>query len=445
MEYTQKMKLIFLPAILMAVCLFGSGMLFHLAQDVLLISKIQNAASIFTLTKLVVFPKIILVLALLVFSGCKSFEKVFKGTLFASMGIIVFLLILAFLQETLQLNGATLKNFLPSYSVQTFEPIIKNWPSSLLIIALNLFNFNLFSLLIWGFINRFTSVSEGIKYYIPLGLILGLGGVLVGNLANSMPLFIKVSSWSLVALILPAIVLMIAATIIFNRCLKQIPDHFSDSVESGIEQKKNRFPFLTSAYLLAGSVMVEHLLNIFFKFQVKMQISDLNSYSYFMASYSSSLGKSRIIISILWATFGTWLILKRGWRATALVGSISVLVGGVVFFGFSYANQSVSGINQGVMVGLLKGTATFLFFPLIQIIYLYMPEQVRFRTKVLMEMALLPLMKGIPSIAVPSLLVVFGSMSAVIVYGEIFIFILLILLVAASIIIGRKHKKFSNV
>jgi AAA family ATP:ADP antiporter len=172
-----------------------------------------------------------------------------------------------------------------------------------------------------------------------------------------------------------------------------------------------------------------------------MQFSDPNSYSNFMGSYSMSEGLSTIAMSILWAILGTWLILKRGWRITALVGSISVLVGGLIFLGFLLANQSVSWLNQGAMVGLLKGTATALFFPLVQIIYLYMPEQVRFRTKVLTEMVILPLMKSLPSIAIQGLLIIFGSISAVTIYGEIFILILLILLVAASAIIGRIYNK----
>lgn len=144
--------------------LSGSSILFHQAQNILL-GTLQSVPAIPALKILVVFPQIILVLTLLIVSGYKSFEKVFKGTLFASMGIIVFLSVLVFFQETLQVNGAlaTLNNFLPSYAVQMYEPIIKNWPSSLLYISLNLFNFNLFSLLIWGFINRFTSTSEDIK------------------------------------------------------------------------------------------------------------------------------------------------------------------------------------------------------------------------------------------------------------------------------------------
>ena len=436
---TQKIILIFLPAILMAVFLSGSSILFHQAQNILL-GTLQSISSIPALKTLVVFPQIILVLTLLIVSGYKSFEKVFKGALFVSMGIIVFLSALVFFQETLQLNGAlaTLKNFLPSYAIQMYEPIIKNWPSSLLYISLNLFNFNLFSLLIWGFINRFTKTSEGIKYYVPLAFILGLVGALVTNLGL---LFIEGSNWSLMAVILPAIVLIMGATIVFNRFWKRIPDHFSIFAESGIEQKKNRFPFLASAYLLAGSVMIENLLNIFFKSQVRMQFSDPNSYSNFMGSYSMSEGLSTIAMSILWAILGTWLILKRGWRITALVGSISVLVGGLIFLGFLLANQSVSWLNQGAMVGLLKGTATALFFPLVQIIYLYMPEQVRFRTKVLTEMVILPLMKSLPSIAIQGLLIIFGSISAVTIYGEIFILILLILLVAASAIIGRIYNK----
>lgn len=443
---TSKIRLIYLPAILMAVFLSASSILFHQAQNILLVT-LKSVPAINTLKTLVVFTQIIFVLTLLLVSGYKSFEKVFRGTLFVSIGIIAFLTSLVFFQETLQLNGTveTLKNSLPSFAVRTFEPIIENWPSSLLYISLNLFHFNLFSLLIWGFINRFTSTSEGIKNYIPLAFIINFTPELVGALVTYLSLlFIEVSNRSLIALILPAIALMIGATIVFNRFWKRIPDNFFISAESGIEQKKNRFPFLASAYLLAGSVMIGNILNIFFRSQVKMQFPDPISYTNFMASYSISAGSSSIIMSILWAILGSWLILKRGWRTTALVGSISVLVGGLVFLGFSFENQSVSLLSHGIMVGLLKGTLAALFFPLVQLIYLYMPAKVRFRTKVLTEMVLSPLIKGIPSIVMPGLFIVFGSISAVTIYGKIFILILLILFVAASAIIGRRYNSFSK-
>jgi ATP/ADP translocase len=58
--------------------------------------------------------------------------------------------------------------------VQTYEPAITNWPLSSLYVAIHLLSVNLFSILIWGFINRLTSFAEGIKYYIILAFVLGI-------------------------------------------------------------------------------------------------------------------------------------------------------------------------------------------------------------------------------------------------------------------------------
>jgi hypothetical protein len=71
-------------------------------------------------------------------------------------------------------------------------------------------------------------------------------------------------------------------------------------------------------------------------------------------------------------------------------------------------------------------------------LYLYMPYQNRFRTKIVTEMIALPLMKGIPSLATQWLIVLFGSIAAITLYIKILVPILLVLLIIASIRVGSR-------
>ena len=61
-----------------------------------------------------------------------------------------------------------------------------------------------------------------------------------------------------------------------------------------------------------------------------------------------------------------------------------------------------------------------------------MPYQNRFKTKIVTEMIILPLMKIIPSLTTQGLLIAFGSIAAIALYLKILVPILMVLLVLAS-------------
>lgn len=159
---------------LLSALLSCSSTLFHFSQDAL-IGKQLGFSEIPALKVSTIAPQIILAISLLVFSTYKPFEKVFKGALLILTGIILLLTGLMFFQEYLT----------PSEVSEVFgiyKPLVIHWPISLLYVVLNVLNFNLYSLFIWGFINRLISLPEGVKYYIPLTLLLGIAGTIPSNL-----------------------------------------------------------------------------------------------------------------------------------------------------------------------------------------------------------------------------------------------------------------------
>ncbi len=399
---------------MLSVLLSCSSTLFHFSQNSLIGNQL-GFAQIPALKVSTILPEIILAISLLIFSIYKPFEKVFKGTLIALTGVIVLLTGLMFFQEHLVLNGV-------SEAFGIYKPLVTHWPISLMYIVLNVFNFSLYSLFIWGFINRLISLSEGVKYYIPLAFVLGIFGAVVSNLGL---MLIGASKWPLMAMVIPAILLMVCSFFTFSWSWKRLPDSLIHPQESSVSQ--TRFPFLSAAYLLTGSAMIKSLLDILFKSQVRTQFPNPTDYLHFMGNYSMSIGAATIAISIIWAVLGTWLILKKGWRTTALYASLSILVGGIIFL-----SLSLSWLGQGVFNGLLVGTASTLFFPLVQILYLYLPYQHRFKTKIVTEMIALPIMKAVPSLTAQGLLVAFGSIAAIALYLKILVPILMVLLIVAS-------------
>lgn len=413
----KTIKFIFLPALLLSIFLSGSSTLFHFSQNTLL-GKQLGFAQVPLLKVSAILPHIILAISLLIFSIYKPFEKVFRGTLITLTAAIAFLTGLMFFEERLALNGV-------SEALGIYKPLVTYWPRSLMYIVLSLLNFNLYSLFIWGFINRLVSLSEGIKYYIPLAFILGIARAVISNFGL---MSIGASKWPLVGMVLPAIVLMASSFFIFNWSWKRLPDRLIH-LQHEFSVSRTRFPFLSAAYLLAGCVMVKSFLDILFKSQLQNHLPD-------PASYSMSVGSATIAISIIWAVLGTWLILKKGWKTTALFASLSILIGGIIFL-----SLSSSWLNQGIFTGLLTSTTSALFFPLIQILYLYIPYQNRFKTKIVTEMIALPLMKGIPSLTMQGLLIIFESIAAITLYLKIIVSILMALLIIASI---RAASRFSG-
>jgi ATP/ADP translocase len=410
----KAIKFIFFPALLLSILLSCSSTLFHFSQNSL-IGKQLEFAQIPALKVSTILPQIILAISLLISSIYKPFEKVFKGTLIVLTGVIVLLTGLIFFQEHLILNGI-------SEAFGIYKPLVIHWPISLMYIVLSVFNFSLYALFIWGFINRLISLSEGVNYYIPLVFVLGVAGAIVSNLGL---MVIGASKWPLMAMVIPAIVLMVCSFFTFNWAWKRLPDSLIHPQESSVSQ--TRFPFLSAAYLLAGSAMVKSLLDILVKPQIRAQFPNPTDYQQFMGNYSMSVSSATIAISIIWAILGTWLILKKGWKATALYASLSILLGGIIFLTFS-----LSWLGHGIFNGLLVGTASSLFFPLVQILYLYLPYQNRFKAKIVTEMIALPLMKSVPSLTTQELLVAFGSIAAIALYLKILVPILIVLLVIAS-------------
>lgn len=436
----ENLKAILGPVLLLSLLLSMSS--FLLLQGKNFILNTIDYHQIPFLKILAIFPKIIFVLVLLIISKYQSFEKIFKYTLLTLSGIVSLLLGLMVFHDQLALQNITtiLEKILPETTVQMHYPLLSNWTTTLFYIVVDLINFNLVSLFIWGFINRLTNTSEGIKYYLPLALILG---TMEGLISNFGPAWLDSINWPLTAYALFAVAFMICAVMIFNWRWKKLPSNLLFPKES-LPNLQNRFPYLSAAFLLAGCLMIKSLLEMLLKSESRMQFSDPKSYFVFMKHYSTAAGSFTILISILWVVLGSWLLRKKSVRTMATYGAVSLLAGGFIYLSSTAITNATSWATHGIYSALLTGTYSALFFPLIQIIYLYFPHQKRFRNKIITEMCALPLMESIPSLAIQGL-IMFGGFAFISVYCKILTVIFMGLLVFASnklsppMLVARRH------
>lgn len=394
----QTIKWIFLPSLLLSILLFGSKTFFHLSENALLGSQL-GLAQIPLLKISAIIPKIALALVICIAAIFKPFETVFRGILITLIGGMMCLTVLMQFQEHLLWNGV-------SEGFGAYKPLFMYWPRSLSYIFLTLFSSSLYSLLIWGLINRLISLSEGVKYSIPFALIIQIAGDGISKLGVTL---IGSSQPSFLTMAVAGVSLSICALFLFDAFWKRSPHHLIDPQEP--PSSLSRFPFLSAAYLLAGAGMAHTFLDILFKSGAKARWPDVPSYAQFMSAYSTTVSGATLGVSAIWAILGTWLIVKKGWKATALYASLSILVGSIMFLCAPF-----SSLVQGAFMGLLIGTSNSLFFPLVQLLYLHLPCQNRFKTKVVTEMIALPFIQATSPITVQKLIIGLGSIASAAMY-----------------------------
>lgn len=422
----KSIREVFFPAILLSVFLGGASAFLLLSKNTILETQL-NYLLIPGLKVPVIPCRIILGLLLLVFAISKPFEKVFRGTLITIIGVVTFLTVLMLFQKQIEVAGQT--------EVLTMhKPFMRCFSASLFYTVLSLLSFNLLSILIWGFVNRLANSFEGEKFYIMFAFVLSLlgGGVTGVGLFQTMS-----PSLPLLATSIPAIVLLVGSLIIFNWSWKRLPET-TINPEKALSSVLTRFPFLSAAYLLAGCMVIKSFLLIPFKYKLSNQFADPVSYTKFLCKYSIVSECSELVVSIVWVVLGTWLMKKKGWKITAFFAALSLLVGGFIFL-VSYPEiKLMHWLSQGVFTGFLTGTSFALFFPMIQVLYLYMPFQNRFTAKIITELIALPLMISVPNMLTQLSIFRFGSISVISQHFRTLIPFLLVLLLFASRGIGTR-------
>jgi AAA family ATP:ADP antiporter len=290
--------------------------------------------------------------------------------------------------------------------------ILKKWHVSLIYLSTKMINPTVFSVLLWGIMNQATRFSEAIKYYIPLTIlsqIICLPFTL--NLASLQETYPNPLQQTQLFTFLACLGLA-GILIIYYKMLKKLPFERWNLDRIDSVQLDQGSPIFSFGFLIASLGILTLFIDLYFKNQISNTLTSPKEYAVFMQTSSSAIGKGTLAISLLCLFLGPWLLKQKGWNFTILLSPVFIGVSFLLFLGS--VNYSFFPLEFGMLCEIfLKGLKTNLFFPLIQIAYLSIPSNSRFKTKSWAELIIAPLLGFAGGSLIQLSLDLFGTMTAV--------------------------------
>ena len=388
-----------------------------------------------------VYPALLLAIIFFIASRKVTFEKIFQRSLVYFTVAIAFSLTCILIQDlfSFQVLGLFLEKSLPL----SLKPIASHKALFLFRSLTYLMSYSFLSILIWGFVNQITSGKEALKLYIPLACILGFVGSFVKLLLT--PILIT-TNWSLPShfafAVMGALLLVLTAAFIFRKYHTKLTDNESSQFDSN---KPFHFPILSSAYLLVGALAAGSFTYVVFQFDLRAQFSsNATAYLSYIGKFSTISGSLTFLFTLVWLILGTKVLINQGINKALKYGVAASALGAIAFFTLFNTKDMGLLFGQSISRSILISTTSFLFFPVIQILYLYLPQQVRFQKKVVTEMVAMPIIKSSSSFIIQSLIIAFGSLQAAKPYLLTFFALFIAILYLASRSIDSKLPKLKE-
>jgi len=394
-------KQVYFPAALITFFFFSITILLRWANsEILLFLPIEKLPMLKTL---MVIPYVAFIGFLYFASARISFEKLFTRTLIFLTSSFAFCGIALFFQEPV--IGASL---------------FVNWASTLFYLITSLLYSNLFLVFIWGFINQIALVSEGIKSYIPFAFVL----MLISGSTQVLQLFYP--RFQMTPVVIAIVILLLIAIGIFHWVWKRLPKARVISEKRGVIHK---FPYLSSAYLLAVIFIGQTYLSFLYRSHLKAFALDPGLYGQMMARYVMQAGGFTLLFGIVWFFIGMRVMQKKGCGRVLFLGVITICALGAFYLGGKiFGNMHL----EDIFIGGLRGTEAILFYPLIQILFLLLAQEKRFQMQILILLLLFPFLRGLGSLAIQGLLILVGNLNALEPYLLGCLLIVFVFLIPAS-------------
>jgi len=253
---------------------------------------------------------------------------------------------------------------------------------------------SLLFIVMWGFANQITTVSEGMKYYIPLTFFSSL---IVAPFTFFS--FTKTAECARVALIGSMIAL--ALTWIGFRWLSaKLPAERWLDEKSDIEPTAPSYIF-RFAYGFGAFALMRALLDPLFR--ASGDVDPL------------TIAVGILLLSVGCYFFGQWLLKQTGWFLSVLTPSLIATITIAIFYVFYVAKVWVSAwvtLNEIV----LRTLPMMLLYPLLQIGYLSLLKKDRFQTKAWAEIVFAPIVISSAAFILPFILSKFESAERALTY-----------------------------
>jgi len=198
-----------------------------------------------------------------------------------------------------------------------------------------------------------------------------------------------------------ALFLVLMAVVLLMWMNRKIPhDRWSSEEDESVEKNPGK-PILAFGYALGAFGFIQLFLNLIFKESFRKLFDSPNQYSLFLANHSIMIGAGTIAITLIVLFVGPLLVKYKSWRFTSLITPVFA----AAFLIAIWLGLPILKYNQLIFGAM--GQA--LLFPVMQIAYLSLRKENRFKTKAWAEMVIVPLFAMLPSLLNQTYIVYLGT------------------------------------
>jgi len=472
----------FIPILLMFFLIAFNYNLLRSVKDAIVVTAPSSGAEALPFIKMwVILPMAILITYIFTkLSNKFNREKVFYIMMSSFMlYFLIFTFVLFPYQDVLHPHAFadTLSMHLPE-GFNGFISIFRNWTFTSFYVMSELWSSAILTVLFWGFVNGICKVDEAKRFYGTLCVGANFASILSGkatqlfcNASFNPDLPFGACAWdqSIVFINLTIVVFGVLIMLIFRWLNKNVLSnsksaHYRlDSPKKHKGSFRENFKYLAnSKYLICIAVLVIsynltlNLVEVVWKNQVKALYPNPMDYSNYMAQVITSIGVMATIISIF---ISGGVIRRCGWKFSALVTPVVLLITGFAFFAFLLCDDAKLSIISGfvgssplvlsVFFGSLQNTLSraskyTLFDATKELSFVPLSEECKHRGKAAIDGVGSRFGKSGGSLFQLGLICSFGSISQCIPYiGVIFIIIIGIWLYA-TVSLGKQFTKLTS-
>ncbi len=465
------------PLLLMFFCVSFNYTILRDAKDALVVTAPGSGAEIIPFLKVwCVVPMAVLFMLLYAkMSNIFTKKKLFYATI---IPFLVFFALFALVIYPCRdaLHPTVTADWLQAHLPKGFMGIIaifRNWSYALFYVMAELWGSVTLSLVLWGFANDITKVSEAKRFYPLLGIganvALMFSGPLIMKFAKTT---VGADAWGTTLLYLMGAVVFSGIILMFTYSWMQKnvltdPRFFDPNEQKKQKKEKPSMSMMESFKYLAKSKYLGCLALIVFAYgisinivevtwkgQLKLQYPNPQDYVGFMGLFSTITGIATIFMMLF---VGSNLLRSKGWTFTALVTPMILLITGTLFFGFIIFKTQLSPVTAAlgctpvffaVIFGMIqnimsKSTKYSLFDPTKEMAYIPLDQESKVKGKAAIDVVGARLGKSGGSLLQQVLLVVFGTIGAITPYVAVVLFAIVIAWIMAGKSLGRQFNALS--
>lgn len=474
----------FLPMFLLFFLIFFDYNILRPMKDALIVTAKSSGAEVIPFIKVwVMFPcAVLLTYAFTRLSNRFRFETVFYVMMGSFLLYYLFFAFVAYpLRDELHANefADTLQTLLPA-GFKGFIAMIRYWLYTSFYVASELWSPIILSVLFWGFANQVTRIDEAKRFYGLFGIGANISGAAAGGLAylvckndfNPLLPFGK-DAWeqSLVVQILCVIFAGLAAIAIFrwmHLTVLKDPRYYDpakeklESVKGKLSMRENfailfKTPYLMYIALIVLSYnLVINLTEVVWKHEVKALYPLPQDYNMYMSKVTFITGILAVLSSLV---ISGNAIRFFGWRFTALLTPVVLLLTSLGFFGFmllqdsfsltSFTAIGASGLAIAVAFGsaqnIMSRAAKYSVFDATkEMAFVPLSPDLKIKGKAAIDGVGSRLGKSGGSLIHQTLLLTFANLSATAPYVAGFLFAAIGIWLAATWVLGRKFNEMTH-